>query len=112
MAVAMGVLKGDRPPRPRWWAGTRELDGLWELMSNCWETNDKMRPTISEAVQRLEGPSIGTKATSAPTEDWDPEFTSKFRRSQQAGPLLPTVTQIERILFGDGEFILLSVEGF
>ncbi|KAJ7342844.1 hypothetical protein DFH08DRAFT_811184 [Mycena albidolilacea] len=59
------------------------------------------RPTISETVQRLEGPSIGMKATSEPTENWDPEFTSKFRRSQQAGPLLPTVTQIERILFGD-----------
>jgi hypothetical protein len=34
--------------------------------------------------------------------DWDEEFTSKFRRSLQAEPLLPPVTQIERMIFGDG----------
>ncbi|KAJ7846554.1 hypothetical protein B0H13DRAFT_1907706 [Mycena leptocephala] len=33
--------------------------------------------------------------------DWDEEFTSKFRRSLQAEPLLPSVTQIERMLSGD-----------
>ncbi|KAJ7883500.1 hypothetical protein B0H14DRAFT_1428909 [Mycena olivaceomarginata] len=35
------------------------------------------------------------------TPDWNEEFTSKFRRSQQGEPLLPSVTQIERMLFGD-----------
>ncbi|KAJ7819723.1 kinase-like domain-containing protein, partial [Mycena olivaceomarginata] len=48
MAVLLGVLQGQRPPRPEWWAGTRELDGLWELMQKCWKMDNEMRPMASE----------------------------------------------------------------
>jgi hypothetical protein len=40
--------------------------------------------------------------------DWDETFTSKFRSSLQAQPLLPSVNQIEHMLFGDGEFSVLT----
>jgi len=69
-------------------------------MQNCWEKKPQMRPSASEIVERLVGPSIAAKTTSS-TIDWDDKFTSKFRRSLQAKPLLPSVTQIERTLFGD-----------
>jgi hypothetical protein len=80
-------------------------------MQKCWEQDTRMRPTASEIVERLGGLSIGAQTTSS-TSDWSDEFTSKFRRSQQAEPLLPSVTQIERMLFGDGEFLFREVESF
>jgi hypothetical protein len=88
-----------------WASGTTALDSLWELIQNCWHQQAEMRPTASQVVERLVGPSIGAKITSS-TTDWDDKFTSKFRRSLQAKPLLPSITQIEHMLFGDGKFIL------
>ncbi|KAJ7828509.1 kinase-like domain-containing protein, partial [Mycena leptocephala] len=101
MTVMFKVLEGKRPWRPMSWSGTTALDNVWGLMESCWEGKSEMRPTASQIVERLIGPSIGAKTTSS-TTDWDGEFTSKFRRSLQAEPLLPSVTQIERMLFGDG----------
>ncbi|KAJ7898110.1 kinase-like domain-containing protein [Mycena leptocephala] len=83
------------PPRPMLCS-----DSLWELLQNCWVGNAEMRPTAPQIVERLEGPSIRATTTSS-TTDWDDKFTSKFRRSLQTQPLLPSVTQIERMLFGD-----------
>jgi hypothetical protein len=60
-----------------------------------------MRPTASQIVERLVGPPVQATTISF-TTDWDDKFTSKFRRSLQAQPLLPSVTQLERMLFGDG----------
>jgi serine/threonine protein kinase len=104
MTVMYKVLEGKRPLRPMSWSGTRALDNVWGLMENCWEEKAEMRPTASQIVERLIGPSIGAKTTSS-TTDWDEEFTSKFRCSLKAEPLLPSVTEIERMLFGDGKFI-------
>jgi hypothetical protein len=78
-------------------------------MQSCWHQQIEMRPTASRIVERLVGPSIGAKTTSS-TTDWDDESTSKFRRSLQAAPLLPSVTQIERMLFGDGNHISSPLE--
>ncbi|KAJ7926289.1 kinase-like domain-containing protein [Mycena leptocephala] len=100
MTVMFKVLEGKRPLRPMSWSGTRALDSVWGLVEDCWEGKVEMRPTASQIVERLIGPSIGAKTTSS-TTDWDGEFTSKFRRSLQAEPLLLSVTQIERMLFGD-----------
>ncbi|KAF7377557.1 Protein kinase domain-containing protein [Mycena sanguinolenta] len=101
MAVIVKVTGGYRPSRPTSSSsGTSMLDNLWQLLRNCWEGEADKRPTASEAVKRLEGPSIG--ATPTPfTADWDEKFTSKFRRSVEREPLLPSVAQTERILFGD-----------
>jgi hypothetical protein len=100
MTVMVKVLAGRRPLRPMSWSGTRALDNVWGLMEGCWEGKAEMRPTASQIVECLIGPSIAAKTSSS--TDWDEEFTSKFRRSLQAEPLLPSVTQIERMLFGDG----------
>jgi hypothetical protein len=72
-------------------------------MQKCWEEHAQMRPTATEIVERLVAPSIAAQPTPFKTE-WSDEFTSKFRRSQQAEPLLPSVTQIEHMLFGEGKF--------
>ncbi|KAF8140742.1 kinase-like domain-containing protein [Mycena galopus ATCC 62051] len=94
------VLEGNRPSRPLSCSGTMAYDGLWNLMQMCWEEDALMRSTASKIVDRLKGPLIGAKPKSS-ASDWDNKFTSKFRRSMQAQPLLPSVTQIERTLFGD-----------
>ncbi|KAJ7818734.1 kinase-like domain-containing protein, partial [Mycena leptocephala] len=101
MTVMFKVLEGKHPLRPTSWSGTTALDNVWGLMESCWEGKAELRPTAYQIVERLIGHSIGEKTTSS-TTDWDGEFTSKFRRSLQAEPLLPLVTQIERMLFGDG----------
>ncbi|KAJ7884474.1 kinase-like domain-containing protein, partial [Mycena leptocephala] len=101
MTVMFKVLEGKRALRPMSWSGTRALDNVWDLVGNCWEGKVEMRPTASRIVERLIGPLIGAKTT-ASTTDGDAEFTSKFRRSLQAEPLLPSVIRIECMLFGDG----------
>ncbi|KAJ7047351.1 kinase-like domain-containing protein [Mycena alexandri] len=100
MAVMLQVLQGERPSQPTECSGTRELDNLWELLQNCWHGEAERRPSASEIVQRLIGPSIWATATSFAV-DWDDTFTSKFRRSIQAQTLLPAVSQIEHMLFGE-----------
>ncbi|KAJ7878757.1 kinase-like domain-containing protein [Mycena olivaceomarginata] len=99
MTVMFKVLGGHRPSRPLSCSATA-LDGLWELMQKCWEERAQMRPTATEIVERLVAPSIAAQPTPF-NADWSDEFTSKFRRSQQAEPLLPSVTQIEHMLFGE-----------
>jgi serine/threonine protein kinase len=96
MAVMFHILEGKHPPRPMSCS-----DSLWELLQNCWVGNTEIRPTAPQIVKRLEGPSIRATTTSS-TTDWDNKFTSKFRRSLQTRPLLPSVTQIERMLFSNG----------
>ncbi|KAJ6466793.1 kinase-like domain-containing protein [Mycena sanguinolenta] len=105
MAVIVKVAVGYRPTRPTSCSPTSTLDNLWELLRSCWDGEAEKRPTASEVVERLRGPSIGGTATPF-TADWDEKSTCRFRRSVQAEPLLPSVTQIESMLFGDGESIL------
>ncbi|KAJ6551298.1 kinase-like domain-containing protein [Mycena capillaripes] len=102
MAVILYIaVDGKRPSRPNSCSGTPALDSLWELVQNCWQESAEMRPTATQIVERLIGPLIGAITTSC-TTDWDDKFTSKFRRSLQTEPLLPSVTLIERMLFGNG----------
>ncbi|KAJ6466800.1 kinase-like domain-containing protein [Mycena sanguinolenta] len=100
MAVMMRVAGGYRPPRLASCSGTMALDGLWELIQKCWAGQVEMRPTTPEIVKSLSGPLIGARTKPLAT-DWDEGSTSKFRRSLQAEPLLPSVAQMEHMLFGD-----------
>ncbi|KAJ7041068.1 hypothetical protein C8F04DRAFT_188278 [Mycena alexandri] len=100
IAAILQVLNGGRPSRLASCMGTPQLDSLWDLLQRCWEDKPEMRPTASQIVEQLVGPLIQATTTSSAT-DWDEKFTSKFRRSSQARPLLPSVPQIERMLFGD-----------
>ncbi|KAF7377544.1 Protein kinase domain-containing protein [Mycena sanguinolenta] len=97
-SVVIKVVGGYRPSRPTSSPGV--FDDLWELLRSCWEEEAEKRPTAVAVVKRLEDPLIGAKPTPL-AADWDETFTSKFRRSVDREPLLPSVAQIERILFGD-----------
>ncbi|KAJ7050807.1 kinase-like domain-containing protein [Mycena amicta] len=98
MAVMMAVARGRRPLQPTSCSGTMALDSLWELMENCWQQQVEMRPTASDLVEQLTGPVIGAKSASS-TRDWDEEFSSKFHRLVRAEIILPSIAQIEHILF-------------
>ncbi|KAJ7828965.1 kinase-like domain-containing protein, partial [Mycena leptocephala] len=101
MTVMFSVAEGKRPSQPLSCSGTTALESLWELLQSCWEGKAEMRPAAPQIVQRLVGPRIGATTTSS-TTDWDTTFTSKFRRLLQAQPLLPSATEIEALIFGDG----------
>ncbi|KAJ6530243.1 kinase-like domain-containing protein, partial [Mycena capillaripes] len=103
MTVMFSIIQGKRPARPMSCSGTPALDALWELLQKCWDGIHDMRPAAPEIVKQLVGPGIRATTTSS-TADWDDKFTSKFRRSFQALPLLPSVTQIECLLFGYSSF--------
>ncbi|KAJ7810758.1 kinase-like domain-containing protein [Mycena olivaceomarginata] len=98
MAVMIKVSRGCRPSRPPACSGTTALDSLWDLVQTCWEGETTRRRTMSQVVVQLIGPLIGASNKSDPT-DRNHEFTSKFRRSLQAQPLLPSVAQLEHIIF-------------
>ncbi|KAJ7040984.1 kinase-like domain-containing protein [Mycena alexandri] len=111
MAVMFKTLHGEHPTRPPSCSGTTQLDTLWKLLQNCWSGKADMRPTAAQIVEQLVAPSIGATTTSS-TTDWDEQFTCKFRRSLQDRPLLPSVNQIERIIFGDGQLDFCSFDLF
>ncbi|KAF8188796.1 kinase-like domain-containing protein [Mycena galopus ATCC 62051] len=106
VAVAMAVIEGRRPSRPPSCSGTSSLDGLWNLVQNCWEENPQNRPTASQLVECLMGDEIQAMEIES-TRDWDDTFTSKFRRLFLGQPPFPTVLEFERVVFGSGQFKLL-----
>ncbi|KAJ7113484.1 kinase-like domain-containing protein [Mycena epipterygia] len=103
MAVMFKVVEGRWPSQPSSCSGTVALDSLWGLLQDCWKETPDRRPTAVQIVERLKSPLIQATTTQS-TTDWDERFSSKFRRSLQLQPLLPSVTQIERMIFGKGLF--------
>ncbi|KAJ7775043.1 kinase-like domain-containing protein, partial [Mycena metata] len=100
MAVALAVIAGLRPSRPPSCLGPTSLDGLWNLLQDCWEDSPKGRPVASDIVKCLMGNDIQATRTISP-EDWDHKFTSRFRRQFLDQQQLPTVDELERMIFGD-----------
>ncbi|KAF7333349.1 Protein kinase domain-containing protein [Mycena venus] len=100
MKVMWEVAAGRRPARPPSCSGTIALDSLWKLLQNCWNGQAQMRPSASQIVDRLMGSPIAATTTLSKT-DWDDKMTSRFRRSLHTKPLLPSVAEIESMLFGD-----------
>ncbi|KAJ7472388.1 kinase-like domain-containing protein [Mycena galericulata] len=99
-AVIFKVLGSSRPARPVSCLETPVFDALWDLIQDCWKEKLDERPTAEKIVERLVGPLIQATTTQS-TTDWDEKLGSKFRRSLQIQPLLPSVTQIEHMVFGD-----------
>jgi hypothetical protein len=97
VTVSIRVLEGLRPSRPE----TMLHEELWPLLQDCWEAKPGMRPDITRIVRQLITPPIRATTTQS-TTDWDEAFSSKVRRSLQDWPLLPSVSGIERRVFGDG----------
>ncbi|KAF7375734.1 Protein kinase domain-containing protein [Mycena sanguinolenta] len=102
VAVAMAVLEGRRPSRPQSCSGTPSLNGLWNLLQNCWRENPADRPTASHVVQILMGDDIQAIANES-ILDWDPRFTSKFRRLFLGDRPFPSVAEFEQVVFGSGQ---------
>ncbi|KAK7016932.1 kinase-like domain-containing protein, partial [Favolaschia claudopus] len=100
ITVMMKVARGHRPSQPPTLAGTPPLDHLWLLMGRCWQEAVEGRPNASQVVSLLVHPLIG--APLSLTDDRTNRLTSKFRRSVQVDPLLPSIGRLERILFGGG----------
>ncbi|KAJ6460860.1 kinase-like domain-containing protein, partial [Mycena vulgaris] len=97
MAASMRVIGGHRPSRP----DIASQDGLWVLIEDCWRQRPDQRPTMTEIITRLLSPLIGAKTTRSAT-DWDETYSSRFRRSVQQWPLLPSVDQVECRLVEEG----------
>ncbi|KAJ7907813.1 hypothetical protein B0H13DRAFT_2332022 [Mycena leptocephala] len=53
-----------------------------------------------QTVDQLMGPVIQAKTVQA-SADWDDTFTSRFRRSFLGQPTLPSVLELEQIIFVD-----------
>jgi len=52
IAVALAIIRGDRPERPV----HRELtDGLWQLMQDCWTHDPYSRPNMLEVLDVFHG---------------------------------------------------------
>ncbi|KAJ7076301.1 kinase-like domain-containing protein [Mycena epipterygia] len=100
VAVMFHIFDGKRPSQTNLCSGTTALDSLWELLQDCWNERPDKRPTAVQIVERLKSPLIRATTTQS-TTDWNEQFSSKFRRSLQVQPLLPSVPQIERMIFGD-----------
>ncbi|KAJ7695231.1 kinase-like domain-containing protein, partial [Mycena metata] len=100
-AVAIAVLQGRRPPRPPSCFGTPALEGLWNLLQDCWDQSPEQRPTASQVIERLMGDDIQTTKVES-LVDWDDTSTSRFRRHSLGQQPLPSVKEFERMIFGDG----------
>ncbi|KAJ7176724.1 kinase-like domain-containing protein [Mycena filopes] len=57
MVVIFRVIDGAHPLRMASCMGSPQLDTLWELLQSCWEEKPERRPTVSQIVQQLQGPS-------------------------------------------------------
>ncbi|KAK7001942.1 kinase domain-containing protein [Favolaschia claudopus] len=98
--IMFRVFKGERPERLPSCAGTPALDSFWELLEMCWDGEKEKRPNTDKIIERLIQSPI-TAATTPMQYDWDDQFTAKFRRSINMQPLLPSVREIERMIFGE-----------
>ncbi|KAJ7895143.1 kinase-like domain-containing protein [Mycena olivaceomarginata] len=97
ITVSIKVIGGDRPSRPE--PGVCDPI-LWILLQNCWHQDPNTRPSIHQIAYRLVNPPIDAKVKES-TPDWDETSTSKFRRHFQDWSVLPSITEIERRIFGN-----------
>ncbi|KAJ7604656.1 kinase-like domain-containing protein [Roridomyces roridus] len=99
-AVMFKIFEGSRPERLPSCMGSPVLDNLWNLLQHCWKANWTERPKIEEIVQRLISPLIRATTSLQFEMDWNHKFSSRFRRSLQVDPLLPSFNQLEETIFG------------
>ncbi|KAJ7679066.1 kinase-like domain-containing protein, partial [Mycena polygramma] len=100
-AVITAVLDGRRPSRPESCSGSPSLNALWNILQSCWDQEPAKRLTAAELVSRLRGLDIQATAIRSAT-DWDENFTSRFRRLFLGQWYLPSVAELDRIIFGNG----------
>jgi hypothetical protein len=66
LALAMMVVKGERPPRQRYEQSPPDpLDAIWDCVNSCWHRSPTERPNASQLLSKItEGQVIYT------TQDW------------------------------------------
>ncbi|KAJ7121957.1 hypothetical protein C8R43DRAFT_48929 [Mycena crocata] len=89
VAVMYQVMHGHRPAR-----SSKISDEVWNLMTDCWQTEPEQRPSAEEIVFRLRDLPIGAVPTNA-ASDWDPWYTSKFRSSLEEHTLFLSCGKME-----------------
>ncbi|KAK7063386.1 kinase domain-containing protein [Favolaschia claudopus] len=98
--IMFAVHKGERPILTPECTGTAALDSLWTILQECWDTDASNRPTISDIIIKLTSAPINAVTTSS-TADWEDKITARFRRSSTLGHTLPSVSQIDHMMFGN-----------
>ena len=51
--MAVSVVEGRRPPKPKNASGIGLLDPLWDFVQRCWEGRSELRPTVTDLVLQL-----------------------------------------------------------
>ncbi|KAK7001937.1 kinase domain-containing protein [Favolaschia claudopus] len=100
--IMFHVFNGKHPERLPSCTGTPALDSFWELLEICWAREKEKRPNPENIIKRLTQAPIRA-ATTPIQSDWDEQVTAKFRRSINMQPILPSVHEIECMIFGEGE---------
>ncbi|KAK7026371.1 kinase domain-containing protein [Favolaschia claudopus] len=99
--IILCVLDGRRPERLPSCTGSPALDCFWELLEMCWDGEQQKRPKADEITKRLIQAPIAAATTPMQFADWDDQVTARFRRSITVRPLLPSVNELEHMLFGE-----------
>ncbi|KAK7026375.1 kinase domain-containing protein [Favolaschia claudopus] len=101
MQIMFCVFKGEHPDRLPSCTGTPALDKFWGLLETCWDGDKEKRPSADGITKRLIQAPIRAATTPVESADWDDQFTAKFRRSINMKPLLPSLNELERMIFGE-----------
>ncbi|KAK7037699.1 hypothetical protein VNI00_010925 [Paramarasmius palmivorus] len=81
-AIAVAVLRGDRPSKPL----DFDVQGeLWSLMEQCWQAEPALRPTAEDVLRHLL-----TFGDISLAEEWDSTLFTELRRSMVNDPLRGT----------------------
>jgi len=68
-AAVAKVLRGERPERPQGPEGRWFTDDVWGILGRCWEPKPGDRPSIGDALQRLEEASLSWTPLPPPAEE-------------------------------------------
>ncbi|KAJ7651241.1 kinase-like domain-containing protein [Roridomyces roridus] len=88
------VLAGQRPSHP----ALCLLDGLWNLLGDCWAELPNNRPNASQIIQRLKDIGIVATETQSSIQDW--KVPSDFHCQLRDQIPLPLDSQFEDMFFG------------
>lgn len=82
-AIIGGIIKGERPRRPRGAVGAWFTDDIWSILECCWKPRPADRPNIKEVFRCLEKVSRSW-TPSSPQAVAGPPTTSLF--TSNSGP--------------------------
>ena len=91
-AVAVKVVKGDRPVRPQGVEGRWFTNGIWNILECCWRPNPGDRPKIKDVLHHLEDvsrswtPRTIADPLPATPPTWDLESSSEENTDEDEVP--------------------------